>query len=190
MRKMTTIAGLVSATFLFVGCQDAQEETTEAPETESGQTEAADDSQLDEDENDDNTDENSSDDEDDGSSDEDNEELEETLFLAGGNLEEQVTDENGEPLSFEETVETMKTVERDDAFYSSAIVEGIDIVGASIENGNASVQYTMDEEIVTEADRIVFETAIQLAALDFHAWEVKLRNDTVQEVITYQLVGQ
>ncbi len=118
------------------------------------------------------------------------EELEQTLFLSGGDLEEPVTNESEEPFSFEETVETMKTVEQEDAFYSSAMVEGIEVLGASIQNGIASVQYTMDEEIVTEEDQIVFENAIQLAALDFHAWEVKLQNDTTQEVVTYHLVGQ
>jgi hypothetical protein len=114
----------------------------------------------------------------------------ETLFLSGGELEEQVVDENGEPLSFPEMVESMHTVDREDAFYASAIVEGIELVHASIENGHATVHYSMDEDIVTEADRIVFENAIQLAALDFHAWEVRLINDTVQESVTYPLVGQ
>ncbi|WP_416147981.1 hypothetical protein ACM26V_17250 [Salipaludibacillus sp. HK11] len=118
------------------------------------------------------------------------EDLEETLFLAGGDLEEQVEDDNGEPLSFPETVEAMHSVDREDAFYSSAIVEGIEIVNSSMENGIATVQYTMEEEVVTEADRIVFESAIQLAALDFHAWEVLLTNDTTEERINYPLVGQ
>ncbi|MFD2658281.1 hypothetical protein [Gracilibacillus thailandensis] len=117
-------------------------------------------------------------------------ELEETLFLPGGKLEEQVTNENGEPLSFPETVESMHTVDIEDAFYSSAIIEGFEIENALIENGNATVQYTMNEDIVTEDDRTVFENAMQLAALDFHAWEIRLINDTMQESITYPLVGQ
>ncbi len=116
--------------------------------------------------------------------------LEQTLFLPGGELEEQVTNDNEEPLSFPETVEAMATVDREDAFYSSAMVEGLEVVHASIENGVATVQYTLDEEIVTEDDRTVFENAIQLAALDFNAWEVRLINDTLQEIITYPLVGQ
>ncbi|RKL65159.1 hypothetical protein CR203_22105 [Salipaludibacillus neizhouensis] len=118
------------------------------------------------------------------------EDLEETLFLAGGELVEQVEDDIGEPLSFPETVEAMHTVDREDAFYFSSIVEGLEIVNSSMENGIATVQYTMDEEVVTEADRIVFENAIQLAALDFRAWEVRLINNTMQEFITYPLVGQ
>ncbi|MGD6804408.1 hypothetical protein [Rossellomorea aquimaris] len=115
---------------------------------------------------------------------------EQTLFLPGGDLEEQVENENGEPLSFPETVEAMGTVDNEDAFYSSAIVDGLEVVSASLQNGNATVQYTMDEEIVTEADRTVFENAMQLAALDFNAWEIRLVNDTAQEIRTYPLVGQ
>ncbi|SES41217.1 hypothetical protein [Salipaludibacillus aurantiacus] len=118
------------------------------------------------------------------------EDLEETLFLAGGELDEQVEDESGEPLSFPETVEAMHSIDREDAFYSSAIVEGMEIVNSSMENGIATVQYTAEEEVVTEADLIVFENAMQLAALDFHAWEVRLINDTTKELITYPLVGQ
>ncbi|MGD6968368.1 hypothetical protein ACQCVP_18210 [Rossellomorea vietnamensis] len=115
---------------------------------------------------------------------------EQTLFLPGGDLEEQVENENGEPLSFPETVEAMDTVENEDTFYSSAIVEGLEVVSTSLENGNATVQYTMDEETITEADRTVFENAMQLAALDFNAWEIRLVNDTAQEIRTYPLVGQ
>ncbi|MGD7024659.1 hypothetical protein ACQCVK_18915 [Rossellomorea vietnamensis] len=115
---------------------------------------------------------------------------EQTLFLPGGDLDEQVENENGEPLSFPETVEAMGTVENEDTFYSSAIVEGLEIVSASLQNGNATVQYTMDEETITEADRTVFENAMQLAALDFNAWEIRLVNDTAQEIRTYPLVGQ
>ncbi|MDZ5712597.1 hypothetical protein [Jeotgalibacillus haloalkalitolerans] len=116
-------------------------------------------------------------------------ELEETLFLAGGELEEQVVNESGEPLSFPETIEKMGSVEAD-MFYSSAIVEGIEVVYSSITNGVAKVRYTMDENAVTDADRTVFENAVQLAALDFHAWEVDLINDTLKEIRTYPLVGQ
>ncbi|MBM7621623.1 hypothetical protein JOC95_003512 [Bacillus tianshenii] len=116
-------------------------------------------------------------------------ELEETLFIAGGELGEQVVNESGEPLSFPETIEKMRSVEAD-MFYSSAIVEGIEIVNSSITNDVAKVQYTMDENEVTDADRTVFENAIQLAALDFHAWEVELINDTLKESRTYPLVGQ
>lgn len=118
------------------------------------------------------------------------EELEETLFLSGGELEEQVTDENDDPLSFEETVEAMQSVEQEDAFYDSALIEGIEVQHASMENGIASVQYTIEEDSVTEADQIVFEKAMQLAALDFHAWEIRLYNDTAMEKVTYILLGQ
>ncbi|KAB8126157.1 hypothetical protein F9U64_20585 [Gracilibacillus oryzae] len=117
-------------------------------------------------------------------------ELQSTLFLPGGELDEQVTNENGEPLSFPETVESMKKADNEGAFYSSAIVEGIEIENASLENGNATVQYTMDEEMVTESDRIVFENAMQLAALDFHASEILVINDTLKERVTYPLVDQ
>src|SRR5699024_10646719 len=118
------------------------------------------------------------------------EELGETFFLPGGELEEQVANENGDPLSFPETVEAMGTINDEDTFYASAIVEGIQIVDSSITNGVANVQYTMDEDKVTEADRTMFENAIQLAALDFHSWEVELINITLKESNTYPLVGQ
>lgn len=118
------------------------------------------------------------------------EELEETFFLPGGELEEQVVNGNNDPLSFPETVEAMGTTDDEDAFYSSPIVEGIQIVDASITNGVATVQYTMDEDKITETDRTAFEHAIQFAALDFHAWEVELINDTLRESNTYPLIGQ
>lgn len=114
--------------------------------------------------------------------------LEETLFLSGGAVEEQVLNDEDELLSFSETVEKMTTIDQDGAFYDSAIVEGIEIVDARMDNGVASVQYTMEEEIVSEADRTVFENAIQLAALDFHASEVELLNDTLQERVLYSLI--
>lgn len=116
--------------------------------------------------------------------------LEETLFLPGGELEEQVVNENDEPLTFPETIDAMGTIDHADSFYSSAIVEGIQIVDSSLTNGVAAVQYTMDEDMVTEADQSVLENAIQLAALDFHAWEVQIINDTLKESSTYPLIGQ
>ncbi|AJD89581.1 hypothetical protein JMA_02640 [Jeotgalibacillus malaysiensis] len=82
------------------------------------------------------------------------EDSEQTFFLPGGVLEEQVENESGEPLTFPETIDAMGSVKSED--------------------GVATVQYTMDEELVTEFDQIVFENAIQLAALDFHAAEVHL----------------
>lgn len=118
------------------------------------------------------------------------EELEETLFLAGGDIEEQVPNETEEPLTFPETMETMAVVEGEDTFYSSAMVEGIEVTQVSMEDGEAAVQYTMDEEITSEADRIVFEKAIQLAALDFQAEEVNLINDTAEERTVYPLIEQ
>ncbi len=118
------------------------------------------------------------------------EELGKTFFLPGGELEEQVVNENDELLSFPETIEAMSSVDYADAFYSSAIIEGIEILDSSIKNRVATVQYKMDEEIVTEADRVVFENAIQLAALDFHAWEVEIMNDTLKESRTFPLIGQ
>ncbi|UTR06994.1 hypothetical protein MM326_02880 [Alkalihalobacillus sp. LMS6] len=114
--------------------------------------------------------------------------LEETLFLSGGAVEEQVLNDEDELLSFSETVEKMTTIDQDGAFYDSAIVEGIEIVDARMDNGVASVQYTMEEESVLEADRTVFENAIQLAALDFDASKVELMNDTLQERVLYPLI--
>ncbi|MGD7010216.1 hypothetical protein [Metabacillus sp. 84] len=116
-------------------------------------------------------------------------ELQETLFIAGGPLEEQIVNDSGEPMTFPETIEKMKSVEGD-VFYSSAVADGIEILDSSITNGVAQVQYTMDKNSVTDADRTVFENAVQLAALDFHAWEVEIMNDTLKESRTYPLVGQ
>ncbi|SDN59603.1 hypothetical protein [Alkalicoccus daliensis] len=118
------------------------------------------------------------------------EELEETLFLAGGEVEEQITNEAEDPLNFPETIETMTAVEREDAFYSSAMAEGIEVTQVMLEDGNAAVNYTMEEESVSEADRIVFEKAVQLAALDFHAEEIILINETKEERIIYPLIEQ
>ncbi|MEZ0481210.1 hypothetical protein [Planococcus sp. SSTMD024] len=112
-------------------------------------------------------------------------ELEQTNFLAGVEVEEQVADENGEPLSFADTINAMKAADQEGATYSSAIVEGLDVVDASLENDTATVRFTSDEEIVTDPDLIVFEKALQLAALDFGVEELRLINETLEESTTY-----
>ena len=112
-------------------------------------------------------------------------ELEQTNFLAGVDVGERVADENGEPLSFPETVEAMRAVDQEGATYSSAMVEGLEVVDASLENETATVRFTSDEETVTEPDLIVFENAMQLAALDFRVEELRLINETLEESTTY-----
>ncbi|MGD7044318.1 hypothetical protein [Jeotgalibacillus proteolyticus] len=114
--------------------------------------------------------------------------LEQTLFLPGGALEEKTADENGEALSFSDTIEAMKTVENEGAFYGSAMIEGLEVVSASLEDGIAEVHYTMDEEIVTEDDQTVLENAIQLTALDFHSEELLMVNDTLEESKMFPLI--
>lgn len=115
-------------------------------------------------------------------------ELEQTLFLPGRLLGENVTGTDGEPLNFEETIEEMKTVNEHDLSYSTAIVEGIEIDQVSFDDDVASVHYTMDEENVTESDQIVFANAMQLAALDFHATELELVNETERRIVNYPLI--
>ncbi|KIL46412.1 hypothetical protein [Jeotgalibacillus campisalis] len=115
--------------------------------------------------------------------------LEQTLFLPGGMLEEKAADESGEALSFSETIDAMKKVEKEEAFYGSAMIEGLEVVSASLEDGIAEVHYTVDDEIVTEDDQTVLENAIQLTALDFHAEELRLVNDTLEESKLYPLIG-
>ncbi|MFK3937506.1 hypothetical protein ACI2JA_08310 [Alkalihalobacillus sp. NPDC078783] len=115
-------------------------------------------------------------------------ELEQTLFLPGGLLGEDVTGADGESLNFEETVEEMKTVNEHELSYSTAIVEGIEIDHTSLEKDVASVHYTIDEDLVTESDQIVFANAMQLAALDFHATELELVNETEQRIVNYPLI--
>lgn len=117
-------------------------------------------------------------------------ELEQTNFLAGVDVGEQVADENGEPLSFPETVEAMKTADQEEATYSSAMVEGLEVVDASLENETAIVRFTSDEETVTEPDLIVFENAMQLAALDFSVEELRLINETLEESTTYPFAAK
>lgn len=115
-------------------------------------------------------------------------ELEQTLFLPGGLLGEDVTGADGKPLNFEETIKEMETVNEHDLSYSTAIVEGIEIDQVSFDNDVASVHYTMDEENVTESDQIVFANAMQLAALDFHATELELVNETERRIVNYPLI--
>lgn len=112
-------------------------------------------------------------------------ELEQTNFLAGVEVGERVAEDNGEPLSFPETVEAMRAVDQEGATYSSAMVEGVEVVDASLENDTATVRFTSDEETVTEPDLIVFENAMQLAALDFGVEELRLINETLEESTTY-----
>ncbi|MDE0583519.1 hypothetical protein ON064_10785 [Planococcus sp. A6] len=112
-------------------------------------------------------------------------ELEQTNFLAGAEVGERVADENGEPLSFAETIEAMKTADQEGAAYSSAIVEGLEVVDASLEDETATVRFTSDEETITEPDLIVFANAMQLAALDFGVEELRLINETLEESTTY-----
>ncbi|WP_445509691.1 hypothetical protein ACUMHR_17760 [Rossellomorea marisflavi] len=110
-----------------------------------------------------------------------------TWFIPTGELNEGA---GGEPLSFQETIEMMQTVDRKDAFYSSAITEGLEVVEASLEDGVAIVRYTMDEEKVSASDRIVFENAMQLAALDFDATELQLVNETKRQGKTFPFKEQ
>lgn len=116
-------------------------------------------------------------------------ELQETLFLPGGVLEEQVTDENDELLSFEETLDVMATIDRADAFYESAFVDGIEIVAAEITNNVAQVIYSMDEDKVSEDDQKVFENALQFTAINFHVQRIEVFNETERMKTTYPLAG-
>ncbi|WP_078394677.1 hypothetical protein [Shouchella patagoniensis] len=117
-----------------------------------------------------------------------NEELEETLFIPSAKVDEPVADENDEPLSFQATIETMKTIDGGSGGHSVAIVEGIEVKGATFENGIATVHYTVNEEEVSEEDQIVFERAMQLTALDFHAQELHLINETKNVKAIYPLL--
>ncbi|MGX1265996.1 hypothetical protein RKD55_003800 [Rossellomorea marisflavi] len=101
-----------------------------------------------------------------------------TWFIPAGELDEGA---EGEALSFQETIEMMQTVNQEDAYYASAITEGLEVVDASLEDGVAIVHYTMDEEEVSASDRIVFENAMQLAALDFDANELQMVNETQRQ---------
>lgn len=117
-------------------------------------------------------------------------ESEQTFFLPAGELGEPATTEDDETLSFPDALEAMSRVENEETFYSSALVDGLEIKDASFENGIATVHYTMDEEIATENDRTVLENAIQLTALDYDAAEARLVNESLQETTIYPLLEQ
>ncbi|MEW4305524.1 hypothetical protein [Rossellomorea marisflavi] len=105
-----------------------------------------------------------------------------TWFIPASELDERA---GGKQMSFKETIEMMKTVDRKDAFYSSAITEGLEVVEASLEDGVAIVRYTMDEEKVSASDRIVFENAMQLSVLDFDATQLQMVNETKRQNKTF-----
>ncbi|MEW4225057.1 hypothetical protein [Rossellomorea marisflavi] len=105
-----------------------------------------------------------------------------TWFIPASELDEGA---GGEDLSFQETIEMMQTVDQEDEFYASAITEGLEVKEVSLEDGLAIVHYTMDEEEVSASDRIVFENAMQLAALDFDATELQMVNETKRQNKTF-----
>jgi outer membrane murein-binding lipoprotein Lpp len=110
-----------------------------------------------------------------------------TWFIPAGELDEGA---GGEDLSFQETIEMMQTVGQEDAFYASAITEGLEVKEVSLEDGVAIVHYTMDEEEASVSDRIVFENAMQLVALDFDATELQLVNETKLQSKTFPFKEQ
>lgn len=112
------------------------------------------------------------------------------FYNPDGELDITVADENGEPLSFQATIETMKTIDGESGGHSLAIIEGIEVKEATFENGIAMVDYTVHEEEVSEADQIVFERAMQLTALDFHADELHLMNETTQVKLILPLLNE
>ncbi|MCM2603137.1 hypothetical protein NDQ57_00255 [Rossellomorea marisflavi] len=105
-----------------------------------------------------------------------------TWFIPAGELDEGA---GGEDLSFQETIEMMQTADQEDAFYASAITEGLEVKEVSLKDGLAIVHYTMDEEEVSASDRIVFENAMQLVALDFDATELQMVNETKRQNKTF-----
>jgi hypothetical protein len=102
----------------------------------------------------------------------------ETTYISGVAAEQELTNENGDLLSFAETIEKMQSVP-DNAPYQSGIGEGFDIVDVTVNDAVAEVHYNMaDSQENTEN----FENVLQLAALDFEFEELHLNNQEDGEV--------
>ncbi|MEK4563291.1 hypothetical protein MKX54_01185 [Alkalihalobacillus sp. FSL R5-0424] len=112
----------------------------------------------------------------------------EPLYISGVVAEEETNDPNGEPFTFEQTLEAMTTVNENDDVYKTGMYEGLSIQEAEIEDGLATVRYevTRDEQ-APEEERIQFEHVVQLAALDFQVNELQLINETDRVISTFPL---
>ncbi|MFK3937615.1 hypothetical protein ACI2JA_08890 [Alkalihalobacillus sp. NPDC078783] len=112
----------------------------------------------------------------------------EPLYISGATAEEEMNDPNGEPFTFEQTLEAMTTVQENDGVYKTGLYEGLSIQEAEIEDGLATVRYElMRDEQAPEDERIQFEHVIQLAALDFQVNELQLINETDRVISIYPL---
>lgn len=83
----------------------------------------------------------------------------------------------------------MDTIDGASGSLSSAIIEGIEVNEAFLVDGTATIHYTVNEETVSETDQIVFERALQLTALDFHADELHVMNETKNIKSVYSLLN-
>ena len=97
---------------------------------------------------------------------------EETTYISGAAVQEEMTNESGDLMAFTETVESMQAVQ-ESAFYQSGINEEIEIVDVTVNDAIAEVHYNISDSQEGLAD---FENALQLAALDFKFEELHLNN--------------
>ncbi len=115
----------------------------------------------------------------------------ESTYVSGIVTEESIYGEGDELFSFEETIETMATIEAEEVPYYSGIYDGIEIEEARIEGDQAIVRYQIHSEAdPTEQERIDFEQVLQLAALDFQVEELHLVNETDQVISVFPLLKE
>lgn len=100
----------------------------------------------------------------------------ETTYISGVAAGEEVTNENGELMTFAETVEKMQSVQ-EHASYQAGISEAIEIVDVTVNDRIAEVHYNVAGELNLED----FERVLQLTALDFDFEHLELTNQEAGE---------
>lgn len=100
-------------------------------------------------------------------------------YITGASSGEEVHDENGELLNFEDTLEAMRSVTAENVARKPSINEDVDIHSATIEGEKAEVNYSISEkQDWTEEKQEQLEEVLQLTALDFDVDELQLTNET------------
>lgn len=105
-----------------------------------------------------------------------------TTYLSGGLIEA----EQGAELGFSDAVQEMRIVEDEEAEYTAAIPDTVEIQEADISEDRTRVTYTMNGEWNEEAKEH-FENALKLTTLDYGMEKLELVNETHRERTIYVL---
>ncbi|MCE7794125.1 hypothetical protein K8O68_17180 [Salipaludibacillus sp. CUR1] len=114
---------------------------------------------------------------------------EEDFYLISGIAAgEQIEDnESGNPLTFEQTVEKMKTTSEDADWYDSAIPQEVEITSVRIPGDTARVSYILEDEEVSDEKLDAFFEALKLSAAPFTLDTLEIINEETDEKVEFEL---